>query len=43
VTDLEDADKGDNLIGKVFGPSDSDSNEERNIQENEQKKRQKKG
>jgi hypothetical protein len=37
VTALEDTDKGDNLIGEVFGPSDSDSNEDRNIQENEQK------
>lgn len=37
MTALEDTDKGHDLIGEVFGPSDSDSNEDRNIQENEQK------
>ena len=37
MTALEDTCNGDNLIGEVYGPSDSDSNEDSNIQENEQK------
>jgi hypothetical protein len=37
MTALEGTYNGDNLIGEVYGPSDSDSNEDRNIQENNQK------
>jgi hypothetical protein len=37
MTALEDTDKGHDLIGEVYGPSDSDINEDRDAEENKKK------